>query len=300
MAMIQPKHATSPLPNFLIAGATRSGTTSLYGYLRAHPDVFIPAAKELSFFDRDQNYQQELAAYRRHFAGWSGERAVGEASPMYWVRGMTRDDDGQHRFCMEDDAGRRLATRLPNINTIISLRDPVQRAYSQYWRNRWLGREKAATFLDALYEEQAGMRPPKLTRTCWIYHNRYTLHLERWFELFPRNRVKVLIFEEWTKSPEETLRELFQFLGVDTRFRVGEFAQWNAGWEPRSRWWARRMTPWLCRVPGLRRLDKWNRKAGYAPLSRDIYLRGREIFASEINALEALLGQPLDVWQYPG
>ena len=292
-----------PLPNFIIAGASRSGTSSLHEYLRAHPNVFAPALKELhfferdaNFFDRDANFCGQSDAYRRHFHGWSGQSAIGEATPAYWLRGMTFDLQGNHRYCLEDDAGSRLAAALPAVKTIISLRNPVDRAYSQYCRNRRLGREKATSFLAALGEEQRGLRLPEKTRTCWIYHNQYAFHLRRWLELFPRQQLKVLIFEEWINKPGETIRELCEYLDIDPTDCPSEFPKRNRGWEPRSKSWSRHVSPWLGRVPGLQRLERWNQRVGYDALSLGDYQSAQDIFADEVAALEEILSRKIDGW----
>lgn len=289
--------AIGRLPDFMIVGATRSGTTSLHHYLGSHPDIFLPAEKELNFFSRGSQHLQRLPEYRHAFRAARKETVIGEASPMYWVRGMSRDHSGDYQFNLGDDPGSRLAAVLPGVKTIISLRDPVRRAYSQYWRNHCRGQDTAASFLDSLQEEREGRRTPQQTRMCWIYHNSYTVHLRRWFELFPRDQIKVLIFEEWTQRPQQTLRDLLEFLEVDPDWAPEDFSRRNAGWEPRSQWWADWVSPWLSQTPGLRRLERWNRRAGYSDLSGDTYLRAQDIFADEISELERLLGRDLAPWQ---
>lgn len=292
--------ATEPLPNFIIVGASRCGTSSLHEYLCKHPDVFAPAIKELHFFDRDANYSGQSDAYRRHFRGWSGQSAIGEATPAYWLRGMTFGVQGNHQYCLDDDAGSRLAAALPSVKTIISLRNPVDRAYSQYCRNRRLGRETATSFLAALEEERRGIRRPEKTRMCWIYHNRYAFHLRRWLELFPRHQLKVLIFEEWTNKPRETVRELCDFLNIEPSDCPSNFPQSNRGWERRSQLWANYVSPWLRHVPGLRRLERWNQRVGYDALSLDSYQKAQALFADEVTSLEKLLSRRIDDWHGSG
>lgn len=287
-----------PLPDFLIAGATRCGTSSLYHYLSAHPGIYMSPLKEVNFFCRDRQYQKGLRAYRRNFCDAAKGCAVGEASPMYWVRGIRRDRNGDHVYSLIDDAGIRIAKELPRIKTIISLRDPVRRAYSQFWRNYCRGRETTSSFLEAISEEVHGIRKPEETNLCWVYHNAYSFHLSRWLELFPREQVKVIVFEDWTESPAETYVELCEFLGVDSTFVPSDFERQNAGWKPRSQFWADRISPWLSKVPVVRRLDNWNRSVGYRELSRDEYLSVRQVFAVGISELETMLQRKLDVWQF--
>src|SRR5688572_14326389 len=119
-----PQAAGARLPDFLIVGAMRSGTTSLHKYLQAHPDVFVASGKEVHFFDR--RYGRGLDWYRSRFAGVTTERVVGEATPAYMY---------------DENAIARIAHDLPDARLIVVLRNPVDRAYSHYWRNRSRGRE---------------------------------------------------------------------------------------------------------------------------------------------------------------
>src|SRR5690606_19149476 len=114
------------LPNFLVIGAQKAGTTWLYDVLRRHPDIFLPETKELSYFcqlDSDGNElnhfsRLDLAWYEGFFSAQDTETAIGEISPMY--------------LC-DEMAPRRIASTFPSIKLIAALRDPVERAASEYW-----------------------------------------------------------------------------------------------------------------------------------------------------------------------
>jgi hypothetical protein len=107
------------IPNFLIAGTMKGGTTSLWYGLRQHPDVFMPEEKELNFFKSSAgNYQNGIEWYKQKFEGHDGESAVGEASPRYMAF---------------EEVPRRVHEMNPNMRFIFVLRDHVDRAYSHYW-----------------------------------------------------------------------------------------------------------------------------------------------------------------------
>src|SRR4051812_47155826 len=105
------------LPDYLIIGAPRSGTTALSKYLAAHPDVFLSNPKELDFFDRQEPTPDALAAYARHFAGATADEVAGEATPTY---------------LHSPAAVARMAQTVPDARLVAILRNPIDRAYSHY------------------------------------------------------------------------------------------------------------------------------------------------------------------------
>jgi sulfotransferase family protein len=185
-----------PLPNFLIIGAAKAGTTSLYDWLRQHPDVFMPSLKEPKFFAYDpartdiQFPVRTLADYAALFEG-ATERAIGEASPNYLG---------------SSPAMHRIHATLPGVRLIAALRDPADRAFSVYQMNlRNRGRNRATPFAEALRDD-VNLRQG------------YARYLERWFALFDRAQVRIVLFEEIAQAPLATVQGLFGFLGVDPAF----------------------------------------------------------------------------------
>lgn len=291
----------SKRPTFLIPGASRSGTTSLVHYLREHPEIFIPEEKELRFFDRDDRYSRGLDFYEELFAGWSGEPVVGESSPPYFNRGITFTGDGEYQWSLEDDAPARIREAYPDIRVVFTLRNPVTRGYSQFWKNVRQGREQADSYREALQAELDGGRKPESHPYCWIYRNRYSVHLNRWLELFDREQVRIFIFEEWTARPRECLPEIAAHLGADAgyEFDRGE-TELNRGRVPRSRIVAR-LLKWMKNTPNLRpvrlALRKLNERSGYPEMDPSTRELAEEIFAPEREAVEDLLGRRIAVWR---
>ena len=106
------------LPNFLVCGVQKATTTSLYAYLRQHPQIYLPETKELNYFN--QHWGKPLTWYAAHFAAWSGQPAVGEVSPLYlW----------------DEHTPERIARTLPEARLIFLLRNPIDPAYSIDWFN---------------------------------------------------------------------------------------------------------------------------------------------------------------------
>src|SRR5947207_13676717 len=205
-------HATvslRPLPDFLILGAQKAGTTALYAYLRWHPQITGPSFKEVSFFDR--HYARGERWYRAHMpVRRSG--IVGEASPSY---------------LFHPSAPERVARMLPGARLIALLRNPVDRAFSHYQHEVALGREELS-FEDALACEDERMvgevermprDPAYFSHAWWNYtyaaRGRYAEQLERWFAAFPPEQLLVLLTDDLAADTPGTYRRVLRFLRVD-------------------------------------------------------------------------------------
>lgn len=200
------------LPNFLIIGAAKAGTTSLYEHFRAHPEIFMPRLKEARFFNYDGRGNrvkfpvQTLEEYTALFEGVRDEKAVGEATPHY--------------LTFPEAAGR-IRALLPEARLIASLRNPVDRSYSIYQMNR---RNHAAN--EGVPYARAMQTDPNL-------QDSYSAHLERFLALFPRAQVRIILLEDLETAPGATLASLFEFLGVDPAFTPDLSRVANPGGTPR-------------------------------------------------------------------
>lgn len=202
-----------PLANFVVAGATRSGTTSLWHYLRQHPDIFLPEAKELWFFNVDETFAGGTDRYRRMFRGWTGQPAVGDITPIYLSTGLLyRKARHTPYVSSEDSAIARIRRTIPDARIVLTLRHPVDRLLSQYQKNFFQGKDTVAPSLDEHVERDLnGASPPAAN---FIEANRYERHLAHVLKYFARDCIHLMIFEEWTRTPESALVDLFRFLGV--------------------------------------------------------------------------------------
>lgn len=203
------------LPDVVILGAQKSGTSSLHQYLLQHPDVIAPLRKEVHYFDLA--FDRGEAWYRAHFG------RVGEA-------GLNLDSSPYYLF--HPAVPRRLAALLPQARFIVLLRNPVRRAYSHYWHERHRGREPLS-FEDALAAEPARIdaaheqlaagtidRSRAHQAFSYLARGRYAEQLERWFGHFPRERFLILRFESLAQEPLQTLNEACAFLGLSAMTRA--------------------------------------------------------------------------------
>jgi hypothetical protein len=220
------------VPDYLVIGVKRGGTTSLQQYLTAHPDVLGPrAAKASHYFDA--NYAKGWCWYRSHFPRqrWmDAQRAsgrpvvVGEASPYYCFHPLALD---------------RIAARLPDVRMILVLRDPVERAWSHYAYEVARGNEDLP-FVDALDAEavriagaeeriRRGQVPDDRHWRLHAYLPRghYADQIEAVHSRFDRDQLHVLVSEELFERPVEVMNGVFAFLGV-SRIESGRFDAANA------------------------------------------------------------------------
>lgn len=245
------------LPNFFICGAARSGTTSMWEYLRQHPDIFMPTVfgwKEPSFYC-DLYGVKDRAFYLSLFAQAGNKKMVGEASTPY--------------LSSPESAGR-IHAELPHARIIIVLRNPIERAYSLY---KWMcenGYEQIPTFAAALEAEdkerhanESFMRNNGQYYWNFLYFRSGLYHdqVKRYLDTFGAGQVKIFLFEDMTREPGRTVRETFEFLTVDPEF--------------------------------LPAIDIHNPTSHESPLAPDLRRVLSERYAPEIAAVGRLLGRDL-------
>ena len=217
------------MPSFLIIGAMKAGTTSLFRYLCEHPSIFSPVVKEIHYFNF--NWSRSAGWYAAHFPVARGKpeyALTGEASPGYLVHPL---------------APWRARERIPDARIIVLLRDPVQRALSHYFHERRIGRESRPAH-EALFApesftkftltpDQEGewyaalnggrrrqAKAAALIAQCpmhkaYITHSRYVDHLPAWFEAFGQERILTLRAEDLFADPGGELDKAVEFLGLD-------------------------------------------------------------------------------------
>ena len=279
--------STAVLPNFFIGGAQKSGTTTLHWRLKEHPQVFIPDfPQEIHFFDDAKNFERGLRWYEGLFAGWKGQRAVGQTSPLYLYA---------------PEVPERIHAVLPDARFVFILRDPVDRAYAHYWHSVKKGYE-GLDFAAALEAEPERIARGGLRRRDHSYldRGRYAGQLQRYFERFGRQRTLVLLQDELSADPSRVEAACARFLDVDpAAFPPRSVAVYNVSQLPRSRSLQRAVGPWRRRLPRLAAaLDRLNlRTAPYPPLDAALRARLERLFEPEIRDLEELLGRELRGWR---
>ena len=207
--------STDKLPNFFLVGTQKAGTWSLYAYLAQHPQVFMSPVKEPGHFAPEQCREPFIFhwdEYVRLFDGVSDEIAIGEATATYlW----------------SETAPHNISARFPQARIIIILRDPADRAYSQYLYMLSAGR----TCRSFRQQIDIGLKPePQEFSVLWpflelgFYHDQ----VERYLRVFPRAQIHIAYYEDLQERPASLMQELFSFLGVDPEFVPNVHVHHNA------------------------------------------------------------------------
>jgi hypothetical protein len=223
------------LPNFLVIGAMKSGTTSLHTYLGSHPQVFTTKRKEPEFFAPRANmgnWELGLEWYEELFAGAGDARAVGEASISYT------------QYPLVEGVPARIRDVLPDVKLIYLVRHPVERMVSHYWMRVRKGRESEMSIDKALH-----------AKSHYLDISRYALQIEQYLEHFPPERILIVTSEDLLVEREATLERVFAFLGVDPTL-MPEVAQREYGRGVDSRRKRRPIDATLRHVPGYKVLAK--------------------------------------------
>jgi hypothetical protein len=265
-------HSTARLPDLLIVGAPKSGTTTLTHWLRDHPQVAFSEKKELEFFDL--RFDRGLDWYLEQLPSDPGDRLVVEATPTY---------------LSDPEAPARIARCLPAARFVAVLREPVARAWSQYWFFVQLGLERR-TWEQALAEECEGENPG------YLWRGRYGEQLARWETLVGPERLQVLLFDDLVEDPDSALASVCAFAGIEARPAPSRDAV-NPTRLPRSAR-VQRLLQHPDAGPVRRRLFAWNGMGRPVPrLTDQERQRVGGPFQDDLLDLQERLGRPLpDSW----
>lgn len=229
------RHKKVKLPDFIIVGALKCGTTSLYHYLRQHSDIYMPIHKEPKFFGyMEQPPQFNSADYKgaknitwrfedyvRLFLTARDGQIIGEATPTYLNK---YNDTIPHIKSIYGKS-------YKNVKIIAILRNPVERSFSQYLFLRKLGTERLS-FEKAIDAQTIENRKLKNPGFDYIGPGMYYKQVKGYLEEF--NHVKICFLED-LKSPNDLVRDLFDFIGVDTDFKINTNSQFSVSGVPKNR-----------------------------------------------------------------
>jgi hypothetical protein len=298
-------------PDFFIVGAPKCGTTAMTEYLSWHPDIFM-ARKEMHYFGRDlqwgsQIFRRQPQEYWKEFQAWNGQARAGEASVWYLY---------------SSHAAAEIKAYSPRARIIIMVREPSDMLHALYHQFRLDGNEQLPTFAEALAAEpdrRAGRRCTRHTyfRQGLQYHAvaGFTRQIQRYFEVFGRERVQVVLYDDFAADTAAVYRRMLGFLGVEpTRMPEG-FPVINGNHRVRSpflrdlmsdplvrgtalalrSWMPRRLFTTLQQLES--QLMQLNfRPARRPPLDEELRQRLKEDFAPEVAQLGELLGRDLSHW----
>jgi hypothetical protein len=295
-------------PDFFIVGAPKSGTTSLYFYLKSHPQIFLPRRKELLFFCDDLHFTYPLLnepQFLEYYKDFRNEKTAGEVS--VWN-------------LFSANASKRIKEFNPNAKIIAILRNPVDMLYSLHSNHVFNQNESIADFEEAwnaVADRKAGKKISEVIKcpVQGLYYTeigKYSQQLQRYYDVFGREKVKVILFEDFKSNTRAVYSDLLNFLGVDGSI-IPEFKVYNSSKTIRSSW-MRKMTvnaPQWMRKTGralfphqtgrrdwlMKTLWKINTKeAERKKASSSIRSVVLNHYRDDINQLQNLIGRDLSIW----
>lgn len=273
-------------PNFLGIGAQRSGTTWLDAQLRAHPGIYLPARrKEVHFFD--QHYERGIGWYEKFFVdAGPAAKCIGEITPSYMYH---------------QDIAAKISRHLPNVKLFVVLRNPADRAFSQYMFDV---RDMNVRLSFSEYIEQSNNA---------FRRGFYGEQLRQYFDRFPRQNIKVLIFERVMAAPRDALAEIAEFLDIDAndfppldvegrvnesyvpRFRKARSLAIKAARSLRSK-----DLDWIVNAANKLKVESsFGRKRRAEAIDPAVKAQLLEKYDQDIAGLESLVGIDLTLWRMP-
>lgn len=231
---VQRKANFGRVPDFLIIGAAKSGTTALWHQIGQHPQIFMHHSKHLNYFsmgERRVSYcgpppqylqREKTPNWEEYCSGFghvAGDIIVGETCNTYLY------DSG---------AAELIRRRLPDVKLIAILRNPAERAHSRYLQLVRSGREPMATFEEALINEPIRIGEDWWPEFHYLKASLYYEQLVRYFNLFPRQNIHVVLYDDMLNDQKSVVRGMFGFLGVDDKFTPSIDIKFSASGLPRS------------------------------------------------------------------
>ena len=296
------------MPNFLIVGAPKAGTTALYQYIKGHPQIFMSPQKEPRFFAIEGEeidfrgpedmtkcrYVTDLETYQKLFKNVSNEVAIGEGSTWYLYF---------------PKAAERIKHYLPDVKLIAMLRDPVARAYSNFSGLRREGVEPLEDFTQAMAAEKE--RIENNWSPAWHYQQKgfYYPQIKRYFELFGKNQIKIYLYEDFKANSKNVVQDIFRFLGVNDTFVPDTSQKHNVSGTPRSkalhrflkqsnplRGFMHSLVPAQFRQRVKTSLINLNLQNKSQPLSPEVRKEFIEVYREDILKLQELIDRDLSQW----
>jgi hypothetical protein len=293
------------MPNFLIIGAMKSGTTALYQYLNQHPQIYMSPVKEPNFFafegekldfraplDRERINRvsiTDLRTYQSLFDGVSEEKAFGEAS---------------HWYLYSSKAPKRIHHHVPDAKLIAILRNPTERAFSDFMHFVRDGHEPFTDFVRALEEEETRIRA-NWAMGHYVARGFYHAQLKRYYDIFDADQIKIYLYEDLKANSAGVLEDVLRFLEVDKTFALDLTIRPNVSGVPRSKVLHSLLEQKRAKAALKPLLPDWalrslvglkNRNLVKPRLRPEVRRQLVEVYREDILALQDLIGRDLSQW----
>lgn len=310
-------------PNFFLIGTVKGGTTSLHRYLDQHPDIYLSPIKEVNFFSKDDIHPEHFSRDYRHDVNIDLKAYLqSDMQHPIHIAHVTQEDDYRQLFrnaknekaigemslsyMLYPSAPRAIAARYPKAKIMAMLRNPADRAFSQYIMNLGQGKTLEKNFLKEITEDD--QRDPKGwgVNHQYLFIGHYYQQLKRYYDLFPSDQIKIFLFDDYAANPDKVVSEMFEFLGVNPHFKADTSEKANEGGVPKwklmnyvlHQWglinWAKQKLPRSWRAP----FKKWMYSKGDKKPSMTQEERAFLVnyYREDILQLEKLIHRDLSKW----
>ena len=294
------------LPNFLIIGAAKAGSTSLYNYLKQHPQIFMSSVKEPRYFAPEYYTTYFKKSYRHSYSRDGMSRQDYEAL-FDDVRDEIAIGEASTEYLFFQKSAERISADIPNAKIIAILRNPADRAFSAYCYHLRDGRE-TLPFKEAI--EKESWRISQRWQAGWFYKagGAYYEQLKRYYQHFDAQNIKVILWEDLNEDPQAVCSEIFDFLGVDSQFSP-DLSRSNRSLLPKSMLLNRLVFKNSTLKKPLKRLFpsslyealtepiKNKFYAGKKKMDPEVKQKLVEFYQNDISKLEQLLDVDLTAWK---
>lgn len=308
------------LPDFFIVGSAKSGTTSLYNYLRQHPQIYLPPVKEVYFFATDIDNKKFRPDYAKNVninidkwleAGMKTEIFQAYISDWEKYKSLFRfagdkkaTGEMTNAYLYSTQAANNISQKFPHAKIIMILRNPVERAFSHYLMDLRMGIE-SGNFMEALQKDISRTEKGWGISNLYIELGMYYEQVNRFLKLFPHEQIKILLHEDFKNNPSKTMEGICQLLNADGSFQFDFSKSYNKAAVPRKNW-IKKLNNQRAMTHFLRKRLPVQWKAGFKKvfftekhkpeMTADERKFLTDIYRTDIEKLSALLHTDLSSW----
>lgn len=240
----------APHPNFFLIGTVKGGTTSLHRYLDQHPDIYLSPIKEINYFSKDDIDPNHFAKDYRHDIAIDLPKYLKQGMPHpVHIAHVTDEKDYLKLFSKAGNASaigemslsymlyentpKKIFETYPKAKIIAMLRNPADRAFSQYIMNLKQGKILENDFIKEIVQDDEQKIKGWGANHQYLMIGKYYDQLKRYYSLFPKEQIKIFLFDDYLKNPDSIVKEMFEFLGVDSQININTSEKANEGGVPK-------------------------------------------------------------------
>ena len=292
------------LPTFFVAGAGKAGTTSLHSYLGQHPQVFMSAVKEPCYFSDEIRLGRRSDAFEKHRGRGVTRDLDAYAGLFDNVRDETAIGESSASYLWSATAAANIGAAIPDAKIILILRDPAERAFSQYLHQVAVGFTRRS-FREHLEECHRADRSELSIYHPFLEAGLYAAQVRRFFEVFPRRQIRIYWYEDAWRDTAAFFRDVFAFLEVDSDFQVDTSARMLERRSPRAvgaHYWLKKTNLWYPLRSAVPERLRRRMSAAFFRKGKALRMDARDrqtlidYYRADVGELAAMLDRDLGAW----